>query len=169
MTTLWVALAVAIVAGLAILIFLRSRRRTPIARPRTFKEVLAGRGAGRGVEWLLSKRSAGELAADHPARPLLGESIGIGGEPSITAGLLLLDRALETVASSAHASAPWTNTRVSRVWSQDLNEAGGALSEIEAFGTVLDVFPTCVPVPEAKTQTPDLEVPVTCLAKNWPV
>lgn len=155
--TVW--LAVAFIGGVVVAVVLgQSRRAKPLPRS-TLRQALGRRGAGTGIDWLLSQRPAAELPDEHPARFLLGEAVGADGEPLVTSALLLLDRALRTISSSTHANSPWIASRLSQLWSTDLSAAGGALSEIEAFGTMLDVFPTCVPVPETKTPTPDFSVP----------
>lgn len=155
--TVWIV-AVLIVAVLVALA-LRHSKETQMPAPRTLQQVMTARGAGRGVDWLLSQRPPGDLLEEHPARFLLGESIGAYGDPPCPTSLLLFDRALERVSKSTHATSSWTQSRVSQVWSNDLTAAGGALSELEAFGTILEICETCVPVPEAKTPTPDFRVP----------
>ena len=53
----------------------------------------------------------------------------------------------------------WLDCSLETVWSPDVSAARGALTELEALGTIQEAFPKCIPLQEQqKSQTPDFVV-----------
>lgn len=114
-------------------------------------------GHGGGIDWLLSGRQGATVPPDHPCSELVGRVSTI--DSSVPDRLVMLDRALATV-QSQHSELVWCKETMAQIWSDDAQKARGALSEMEAFGTLLAVFPDCIPVQREKhSQTPDFRVP----------
>lgn len=110
-------------------------------------------GHGGGIDWLLSGRQSVALPLKHPCSELVGDVATI--DSSVPERLLMLDKALATV-QDRHVEHDWCREMVARSWGNDARQARSALSELEVFGTLLDVFPDCMPVPrDRRKQTPD--------------
>lgn len=120
-------------------------------------QALRTRCAGRGIAFILSARTR-PLDSDHPTARLLASNSGREGLV-VADELLIFDRALACVADHASRHQDWCTSRTSSSWSTDDVEAGGALSELEAFGTLLEIFPECAPTVPRREQTPDFAVP----------
>lgn len=113
-------------------------------------------GHGGGIDWLLSGRQSVALPLEHPCSELVGDVVTI--DSSVPERLLMLDKALATV-HDRHAKHDWCREMVAHSWGNDARQARSALSELEVFGTLLGVFPDCMPVPrDRRKQTPDFRV-----------
>jgi hypothetical protein len=119
---------------------------------------LKSKGQGDGIEYLLSRRHDVPLPDAHPCHDLVSHVFT--SDSSIPHRWLMLDRALDCVRKHHADHEAWCQSTLASAWSTAVDQAQGALAELEAFGTLLEVFPNCIPVPrERRSQTPDFTVP----------
>lgn len=113
-------------------------------------EVLEQMGRGQGLKAVLAHRANVLPGFDHPLAEVVRRSSDVA---------LMLDHALQFVVSGL-ADVDWKRRKFDQVWSHDASVSRSALSELEALGTLLEIFPDCAPVPEnPREQTPDFSIP----------
>jgi hypothetical protein len=122
---------------------------------------LASLGAGVGIKYLLSLHQGAVVSPDNPVMMLLARKTSTSADVYISDELRMLDRALDVLSRNANGQSDWCQARARVAWSSvdHYHAARGALSELEAFGTILDVFSQCVPVPKTSEETPDFVIP----------
>lgn len=116
-------------------------------------------GGGDGIKSVLAQRPGAALPFEHPLSKIVRHS---------TDATVLLDRSLAIVAAKLKGYDEWRRRKMDQVWSVDPVVSSSALSELEALGTLLDVLPKSVPVPEsARKQTPDFVIPETATVEVY--
>lgn len=108
-------------------------------------------GGGDGIKSVLARCPGSVLPFEHPLSKIVRHT---------TDATVMLDRSLGMVAENLTGCDDWLQRKMDQVWSTDPVVSSSALSELEALGTLLEVLPECIPVPEsARKQTPDFAIP----------
>lgn len=106
---------------------------------------------GDGIKYVLARRAGVALPFEHALSKIVRHT---------TDATVMLDRALSILAEKLKGADEWLQRKMDQVWSNDEVVSSSALSELEALGTLLEVFPDCVPVLESpRKQTPDFAIP----------
>lgn len=107
-------------------------------------------GGGDGIKFVLAQYPGSSFHFEHPLSKIVRHT---------TDATVMLDRSLGIVADKLKGCDDWVQRKMAQVWSTDAVVSSSALSELEALGTFLDVFPECMPVPESvRKQTPDFMI-----------
>lgn len=122
-------------------------------------EQLLSRGAGTGVGLILSRRMPSSVPSDHPIAQLFEhENSSVDWSLFHWRMLELFDGALGNLCLERPALEPWLSERLDSAWALDASKARGALTELEALGTLCESFSKVTPLKEGKTPTPDFLV-----------
>lgn len=108
-------------------------------------------GGGDGIKFVLARYPGSALPFEHPLSKIVRNT---------TDATIMLDRSLGIVAEKLKGWDHWLEHKMDQAWSTNPVVSSSALSELEALGTLLEVLPECMPVPEsARKQTPDFVIP----------